>query len=1342
MFTPSSRFQLSRAAMMLLSAFIFFIPAHTAWADGQNTVYYIDKNYQRVYPAVESFKQLGKDTGPGWYFLDDSYSSNGGTLISDDTSFPSVIVKDGFDDRFESLNCTAGLAGPPIFYGQSRRSNVDLIYLSGPVVFAGPDFQIKEAVGNATVSIAEGFYYMDESDKVYSGPCSIDSYGGTSFYRVFPYIDADGNTQYRAATILSCADDITDNLDPNGYLPFGTYIITGKFTYNSEIKLSDYSDTYFILADGAKLTVPKISSADCSLTIYGQSKDTGELESVIETYSLDFNGGKFTGYSQSGRVINCKHVTINGGIVSCTSLDDNSIVGSYSVTINGGEVKSTSTIGYAIYSPYGNVILAGGNVTATSTDGDGISAYDHIWLSGSKVYANSYRGSLSIDGGIRYFDGSNTYTGYPDASAIADKTLTPKFPYIDSNGKMQYASATILRSASDIAQAKVDGKLPGGWYFIYGSDFTYDQEITFSGDANIILADGTRLTATAGINAAGQTLNIYGQENDSGTLEASITAKYLNLYGGTFKSGTVTANTLYLSGGILIPSKALSNVSFSTPYLVSGSDTPINSLGSPETYVGKTLSPKCYSYIDVGGVEKQKKVAHVKEVTYANAENAGEITLSDGWYIFKPGDAYVYGIIIPEGDVHLILPESTFHLIGDINLHGKLTIYGQTQNTSFLDVANVYSHLSHTEDIGFNLVSGTVFANHFIGNSDPANSYLNFTVVLSGGTLQEADYKCGLSTADGLYYKDESDNFYYGTFSDAEKTAAAGKTLSPSPKTYSVIFDPNGGEGEMARMFLDYDGDWKSLPDCTFTLTGYAFSKWNTKADGTGEDYNLGQPVQNLAASGESITLYAQWGLDIADFDVTLPDQTLTYGDYEWNNVLYKFEVANNNPVQTEAMGVVVKSKDGSKVLQVVKDYTFGSVKFAEGTGENPGAIGDVCKVEIRGKGLYAGTAWSNAFKVITAQSSGEWGELDWAIDGNGVLSITGSGAMNEASSFAAYPWFNNASAIKSIVIGEGITTIAPYAFAGTDNVNYYGNVISVSLPGTLQSIGYFAFAYCTKLIIDLDNDIPSGAAINEYAFYQTRCVKGTLYDVGEAAGNNDELIAIMAHAISADVTLAGRTLYKDGFWNTLCLPFSVGNIKADEGKEFDGTPLAGAIVMALYADGSSLDDSGCLTINFKRVKSITEGVPYIIRWEKAPDNLESPKFEDVKVRVNPTPAEAASVFGNCKFVGQYEPFAITEANRSVVILLGADNQIGYSADNRTLHPFRAHFEVPLDQAVKRYSISFGEEGEATGIVGTPADPSTKDAGSGYYSIDGRRLPAKPVSKGVYIHNGHKFIVK
>jgi len=38
--------------------------------------------------------------------------------------------------------------------------------------------------------------------------------------------------------------------------------------------------------------------------------------------------------------------------------------------------------------------------------------------------------------------------------------------------------------------------------------------------------------------------------------------------------------------------------------------------------------------------------------------------------------------------------------------------------------------------------------------------------------------------------------------------------------------------------------------------------------------------------------------------------------------------------------------------------------------------------------------------------------------------------------------------------------------------------------------------------------------------------------------------------------TLADRTFYKDGDWNTLCLPFSVANLS--------GTPLDGATLMAL----------------------------------------------------------------------------------------------------------------------------------------------------------------------------------
>ena len=73
-----------------------------------------------------------------------------------------------------------------------------------------------------------------------------------------------------------------------------------------------------------------------------------------------------------------------------------------------------------------------------------------------------------------------------------------------------------------------------------------------------------------------------------------------------------------------------------------------------------------------------------------------------------------------------------------------------------------------------------------------------------------------------------------------------------------------------------------------------------------------------------------------------------------------------------------------------------------------------------------------------------------------------------------------------------------------------------------------------------------------------------------------------------ADVTLDGRTLYRDGAWNTLCLPFSVDDIY--------GTCLHGATVKTLTSTDFS---DGTLTMNFseENVSAIEAGKPYIVKW-------------------------------------------------------------------------------------------------------------------------------------------------
>ena len=79
------------------------------------------------------------------------------------------------------------------------------------------------------------------------------------------------------------------------------------------------------------------------------------------------------------------------------------------------------------------------------------------------------------------------------------------------------------------------------------------------------------------------------------------------------------------------------------------------------------------------------------------------------------------------------------------------------------------------------------------------------------------------------------------------------------PNTYSVIFDPNGGTGNMPNQTLTYD-QYGTLHLNVFTRRGYLFTGWNTATDGSGRSYADGATVANLTAVyGGSVTLYAQW---------------------------------------------------------------------------------------------------------------------------------------------------------------------------------------------------------------------------------------------------------------------------------------------------------------------------------------------------------------------------------------------------------------------------------------------------------------------------------------------------
>ena len=275
---------------------------------------------------------------------------------------------------------------------------------------------------------------------------------------------------------------------------------------------------------------------------------------------------------------------------------------------------------------------------------------------------------------------------------------------------------------------------------------------------------------------------------------------------------------------------------------------------------------------------------------------------------------------------------------------------------------------------------------------------------------------------------------------------------------------------------------------------------------------------------------------------------------------------------------------------------------------------------------------------------------------------------------------------------------------------------------------------------------------------------------------NSDNASAIEAAAGDGKpctVTLDGRTLYKDGAWNTLCLPFALGDASADDGHHFDGTPLEGATLMTLGnspACNTGFDpQTGTLNLEFLPATTVEPGVAYIVKWPipdgMTPDDfaaayaanpdaydLKNPIFTGVTV-TNDNPAECATTSDDTyvTFVGTYGPAAIY-TDPAVNLYLGAANKLYWpTATDFELKPFRAYFALgngltcgdPSNpNAVRAFALNFGDD-EPTGIISIHNSQCTihNEAGA-WYTLDGRKLQAQPTQRGIYINNGKKVVIK
>jgi len=126
------------------------------------------------------------------------------------------------------------------------------------------------------------------------------------------------------------------------------------------------------------------------------------------------------------------------------------------------------------------------------------------------------------------------------------------------------------------------------------------------------------------------------------------------------------------------------------------------------------------------------------------------------------------------------------------------------------------------------------------------------------------------------------------------------------------------------------------------------------------------------------------------------------------------------------------------------------------------------------------GNAFNKNAEAATTVASGYCGpNVTYILDSAGTLTIDGTSIIWSYSSSSDVPWYSNRSAIKKVVIADGVTSIGDHAFDDCYSL------VSITIPDSVTSIGDCAFYYCTSLASVYFGKNSQLTSIEWYAFYK-----------------------------------------------------------------------------------------------------------------------------------------------------------------------------------------------------------------------------------------------------------------
>ncbi len=339
------------------------------------------------------------------------------------------------------------------------------------------------------------------------------------------------------ATLTLSGATITEGYnDNNNY--YGIY-----YNGNDPFEIVLESDTQnLIKVNKAESSGHNIGIICGGVTISGEGKltisETGESDIGIHTASyIKISGGELditagnTGIGAGGNIsIEGAKVTANGGFLA--------IIGNGGIYIgNDSEVEATGS-DCAIQNAI-NAIPGTGWTNTAGTEGE-----TTIWVSETGQSLSGYKKvhfkALDPISYMAWDEVSKTLVEMNDDDACTSYFLVNSANY----SALDYEGVCIGSGAIYPGEQAASGIFT--WVVIDG-EVSFENRIIVRGTANVIIKDGAKLTAGKGITVAdGDTLNIYSQENCTGTILATGTEDSYAGIGGTYN---VSSGTINIHGG-------------------------------------------------------------------------------------------------------------------------------------------------------------------------------------------------------------------------------------------------------------------------------------------------------------------------------------------------------------------------------------------------------------------------------------------------------------------------------------------------------------------------------------------------------------------------------------------------------------------------------------------------------------------------------------------------------------------------------------------------------------------------------------------------------------------------